>query len=228
MGETLYWLAQSSGEVPDSDGWLSEGERGLLAGMRFAKRRHDWRLGRWTAKLAIRAYQRAEAAPLSALEIRAAADGAPEAFWDAGPAQVSLSISHSHDRSLCVVGPSALALGCDLERIEPRDDFILDYFTPEEASFAARAPAADRAEAVNLIWCAKETALKILREGMRRDARSIRIRPDRRGLEGSWNTWTGRCLESSRVFYGWWRSWDGYLYTLASDQPTSAPEQLPL
>jgi hypothetical protein len=37
--------------VPAENDWLSAIEGVCLNSMRFAKRRNDWRLGRWTAKL---------------------------------------------------------------------------------------------------------------------------------------------------------------------------------
>ena len=160
------------------------------------------------------------------MEIRAAADGAPEAFWGGEPAQISISISHSRQQSFCIAGPSDCSVGCDLEWIEPRErGFAGDYFTAEEISYLQQAPA-DEALLVNLIWSAKETVLKILRQGLRRDTRSVSILPEFRGHEGAWNTWTGRCLESSRVFQGWWRACEGYLYTAASDPSASPPEEI--
>jgi 4'-phosphopantetheinyl transferase len=228
MRTLLYWLTRNLADVPESNDWLSDHERGLLAGLRFPKRRNDWLLGRWTAKLAICAYQSGKVPVLSSLEIRAAVDGAPEAYWDGEPGKVSLSISHSNDQGFCIVGPPNFSLGCDLERIEPREDqFIEDYFTPEEIALCQNAPD-PKTLVTNLIWSAKESTLKALRQGLRRDTRSVLIRPNTwdREREGSWNTWTGHCLESSRTFCGWWRSRDGYIYTLASDQPTSCPEQL--
>lgn len=228
MDETLYWFTQSLSDVPENDDWLSQGEREVVSGKRFPKRRNDWRLGRWTAKRAIAAYQMEENRPLSSLEIRAASDGAPEAFWLDGSENVSISISHSKERGLCVVGPGDFVLGCDLEWIEPReDDLIRDYFTPEEIILSTEAPGTDRNLVINLIWSAKETTLKILREGLRRDTRSVCIRPDLLGDKGAWNTWTGQCMESSEIFSGWWRFRDGFVYTLASDRPTTPPQQLP-
>jgi 4'-phosphopantetheinyl transferase len=226
MNAFIYWLAQSGADVPEGDDWLSGGERAILAGMRFPKRRNDWRLGRWTAKQAISAYLPNNARLLSSLEIRAAADGAPEAFCDDVPEHLVISISHSNGRSLCIVGPPAWAIGCDLEHLEMRDDSLAqDYFAAEEIYFCKQAP--DKAIAVNLIWSAKESALKALRAGLRRDTRSILIRPaDCVAAENSWNAWKGYCLESSRVFYGWWRSDKDYIYTLASDWHTSPPQEL--
>jgi 4'-phosphopantetheinyl transferase len=226
MTGPLRWLTQSLSDLPQNDSWLSEAERLVLAGMRFPKRRDDWKLGRWTAKQAICACKIKDSPVLSDLEIRAAADGAPEAFWGNEPAQVSISISHSRQQSLCVVEPCDCSPGCDLEWIEPHEENLArDYFTPEEISILQQAPA-EAVLLVNLIWSAKETVLKILRQGLRLDTRSVAIHPDFPGLEGAWNTWTGRCLESSRVFRGWWRSAGGYIYTAASDRITSAPEEI--
>lgn len=224
MSETLYWFTQSLSDVPESSDWLSQGEREILSGMRFPKRRNDWRLGRWTAKQAICSYQMKAGTPLSSLEIYAASDGAPEAFWDDGSENVSISISHSRQKSLCVVGPRDFTVGCDLEWIEPREDiFSRDYFTPEEITLSAQVPAAEKNLFVNLIWSAKETTLKILREGLRLDTRSISIRPEFLVPKEAWNPWTGQCLGSSRIFSGWWCSVDGFVYTLGSDRPTASP-----
>jgi 4'-phosphopantetheinyl transferase len=226
MTEVLRWLSQTLSDIPQDDSWLSEAERSVLAGLRFPKRRGDWKLGRWTAKRAICACQMKDSTAFSNLEIRAAKDGAPEVFWDNTPAKISISISHSREKSFCVVGPYGCGSGCDLEWIEPREEsFPGDYFRPEEISYLQQAPA-EQALLANLIWSAKETVLKILRQGLRRDTRSVSIHLDLPGREGAWNAWTGRCLESASVFYGWWRSREGYIYTAASDRITSAPEQL--
>jgi 4'-phosphopantetheinyl transferase len=226
MTEPLRWLTQSLSDLPQNDSWLSEAERLVLAGMRFPQKRDDWKLGRWTAKQAIGACKIKDSRVFSDLEIRAAADGAPEAFRGNEPARVSISISHSRQQSLCVVGPSDCSVGCDLEWIEPREEiFARDYFTPEEILCLQQDPA-EGVLLVNLIWSAKETVLKILHQGLRRDTRSVVIHPDFGGIEGAWKMWTGRCLESSRIFKGWWRSAGGYIYTAASDQITSAPEEI--
>jgi 4'-phosphopantetheinyl transferase len=226
MNSLLYWLTQDLTEVPENNDWLCDSERSILAGMRFAKRRNDWRLGRWTAKKAICAYLGCKDPVLSSLEIRAAEDGAPEAFRDAAPANVSLSISHSNNQSFCVVGPSCLSIGCDLERIEDRKDpFVEDYFAPEEIAFCRNA-LVGKTLAANLIWSSKESMLKALRQGLRRDTRSVRVHPDFSERKDSWNIWTGHCLETSRTFYGWWRSHNHYIFTLASDHRTSLPEQI--
>jgi 4'-phosphopantetheinyl transferase len=51
----IYWLEQTEADLPAENQWLSAREMLRLARMRFAKRRTDWRLGRWTAKRALAA-----------------------------------------------------------------------------------------------------------------------------------------------------------------------------
>jgi 4'-phosphopantetheinyl transferase len=226
MNSSLYWLTRKFEDIPESDGWLSEAERDILAGFRFPKRRNDWRLGRWTAKQAICAYRSLEQSALTSLEIRAAGDGAPEAFQNGAPGEVSISISHSNGYGLCVVGPPGLLVGCDTELIRPREvRFFQDYFTPEEIALLQNG-SADRSLVAYLIWCAKESALKALREGLRLDTRSIIISPDFGQPEGSWSTWTGSCRDSPRIFYGWWRSQNGFIYAMTADRITSSPIHL--
>jgi 4'-phosphopantetheinyl transferase len=140
---------------------------------------------------------------------------------------VSISISHSSERSLCAVSPPGVAIGCDLERIEARESSLVrDYFTSDEIAFCEQEPEAEKDAAVNLVWSAKESVLKVLREGLRRDTRSIRIHPDWPGTAIGWNAWKGYCIESSQVFHGWWRIGESYVYTLASDRRTSLPQQI--
>jgi 4'-phosphopantetheinyl transferase len=228
MLKSLQWLTQDLSEVPENENWLSEGERKQLAGMRFPKRRNDWKLGRWTAKRAISACRFGDVTQDSMLEIRAAADGAPEPFLNDEPAKFSISISHSHERSLCAVGPGGFRIGCDLEFLEPRENiFLKDYFTQEEITFVEHVESQDRSLASMLIWSAKESVLKILREGLRRDTRSVTIRSA--GIQPApshWSPWTGNCLQSSITFHGWWRMLDGYIYTMASDHFTAVPDPL--
>ena len=78
----VYWLEQTEADVPAENDWLSANEAVCLNGMRFAKRRADWRLGRWTAKRALSVYLDVPAHPqvFKKIEIRPAPSGAPEVF----------------------------------------------------------------------------------------------------------------------------------------------------
>ncbi|HSW40690.1 MAG TPA: 4'-phosphopantetheinyl transferase superfamily protein [Acidobacteriota bacterium] len=227
MNTILYWLTQNLSDVPEDSEWLAEAERAVEAGLRFAKRRDDWRLGRWTAKQAVCAYLGKSGSCFPYLEIRSAADGAPEVFYENDPAGFSISISHCRRTGLCVASGQDMLVGCDVEIIEARENgFILDYFTAGEIEAYEQVPPEKKILASNLVWSAKESVLKILRDGLRRDTRSVEIRVDVSVEQQQWNGWSGRCRESSRTFWGWWKASEGLVYTMASGLPTSVPEQL--
>jgi 4'-phosphopantetheinyl transferase len=216
MIPTVYWFTQNLSDVPLDNDWLSEDEGSILSGLRFEKRRNDWRLGRWTVKQAICTYLEKHGCSLSLFEIRAALDGAPEAFHNKEPLNISISISHAAQRSLCVVGPKEYAIGCDLEVLDPREDSLIqDYYTPEEIELCHKADSDKKTLVTNLIWSAKESMLKSLREGLRMDTRSVQVIPNLGNSEQEWQQWTGYCSELSHTFYGWWRIDDGFVYTIA-------------
>jgi 4'-phosphopantetheinyl transferase len=177
----VEWHEQNDTDVPTDDSWLSPRELATLAGLRFAKRRSDWRLGRWTAKRAISAYLGlpATSQALRQLEIRPASSGAPEVLWANRPTVITISLSHRSGIAVCAVAPAgvpAVALGCDLERIEPHSDiFLADYFTLEEQSLVQEAASGDRWRLLALLWSAKESLLKALRLGLRADTRSVNV-----------------------------------------------------
>ncbi len=134
----LAWLASEAAELPGDEDWLSPGERAVLAGLNYEKRRSDWLLGRWTAKRALSACL--EARP-DRIEVIAADDGVPEPFLDGAPAQAALSISHRGGRALALVGPPELSLGCDLEYVEPRSGaFLREWLSESERSLAGQDP----------------------------------------------------------------------------------------
>lgn len=225
----LYSLSQTRADMPADESWLAAGERDRVAVLRFPKRRNDWLLGRWTAKRVLRCFlvQSGQDAPdYQALEIRNAPDGAPEAFLNGRPAPVSLALSHSGREAFCVISRPGIALGCDLEAIEVRDQaFIEDYLCDEERLLVAHAAVEEQPLLATLIWSAKESALKCLRAGLRRDTRSILVSVGGAGQSG-WSSLTVRCLESSRLFYGWWRSAGGYVQTVTADMPAREPAEL--
>src|SRR4029077_16922804 len=97
-------------------------EMSFLLSMRFAKRRNDWRLGRWTAKrmLAAHLHLPGDLSSLASTEILAAPSGAPEVLLSNQTAPVTISLSHSSGIAMCAVAFSGRSIGCDLELIEPR------------------------------------------------------------------------------------------------------------
>ncbi len=174
----VSWLEQSLADVTSDDTWLSAAEKLRCETFRIPKRRADWRLGRWTAKRAVASYlgMSGDPATLAHIEIRAAMSGAPEVFISNEPPGLSVSITHSAGVSACVVAPADMAVGCDLELIEPRSDaFLADYFTPAEQAMVSREAAAQRNALCTSLWSAKESALKVLKEGLRLDTRSVEV-----------------------------------------------------
>ena len=223
-GVPVGWLTTDSVEVREDDGWLKPDERVRLATLQVPARRADWRLGRWTAKHAVAAFL---GAGFEAVEIRAAPDGAPEALLGGEPAPVSLSFSHRAGRAACAVAPAGTALGCDLELVEPRSAaFVRDYLTPAEQALVEAAPEMDHPFLVNLIWSAKESALKALRTGLRLDTRSVEVRlPEDGGSEG-WRPLAVHARETGEDFAGWWRRDGGWVLTLAASPPPEIPRPL--
>lgn len=223
----VYWLIRTIADVPEDDRWLTEGERLTLSRLRFPKRRAEWRLGRWTAKRLILDYLRKSTEKIpSEVEIRAAADGAPEVFFDGYPAKLTISISHREEVGFSVLSPAGINTGCDLELIEPRSEaFIKDYFTEAEQERIAKAAPGDKDRLAVLTWSAKESALKALREGLRRDTRSVEVLSVLNRESEDWAAFTVQCRETNRKFYGWWRQLKDYILTMAADLPTEKPAE---
>jgi 4'-phosphopantetheinyl transferase len=221
----VYWLEQVEADVPPNDGWLSEREAACLARMKFAKRRVDWRLGRWTAKCAVSEYLNLQCDPAT-LEIRAAPSGAPEVFMGSQPAEVAISLSHRSGRAVCAVAPGGTALGCDLELVEPRSSaFAADYFTAGEQLLVAQAAQGARDGLLALLWSGKESALKALGEGLRLDTRSVSVSltsgmdaPD----PNAWHPLRAAC-ENGPLFHGWWRRTNDLVRTMVAAPAPDRP-----
>jgi 4'-phosphopantetheinyl transferase len=226
---SVAWLSQGMADVPADEAWLSPREAAVIARMRFPKRRSEFRLGRWTAKNAIaRARGRPPAAEdLRAIEIDRAPDGAPAPLVEGRPAAVSISMTDRADQAVCVAGPPGVGLGCDLELVEPRSAaFVADYLTARERRMVAEAATdEERHLLANLVWCGKESALKVLRTGLRRDTRSVEVSlPDGGGVEG-WSPLSVRTSEGA-VFPGWWQRFGSFVLTVAATEPFAPPRPL--
>ncbi len=222
----VYWLEQTEADVPVENDWLSSNEAVCLNGLRFAKRRADWRLGRWTAKCALSIYLAMPALPeiFQKIEIRPAPSGAPEALFSNQPEAVTISLSHRAGRAICTVATSGSELGCDLEVVEPRSDaFVADYFSVEEQARIACASAAERDRLLALLWSAKESALKALRAGLRFDTRSVIVEPlaASSGLNG-WRPLVVR-YTGGHVFHGWYQHADNIVRTVVCAPPPRPP-----
>jgi 4'-phosphopantetheinyl transferase len=242
----VYWLEQAESDVPVEDHWLSASEAARLDALRIAKRRADWRLGRWAAKRAVAAYLDVprHLQGLANIEIRPAPSGGPEVFILDTPAPATISLSHRDGTALCAIAPSGAALGCDLELVEPRSDaFVVDYFTAAEQALVAGMSLEDRPRLLALLWSAKESALKAMGAGLRLDTRSVEVsavdglqgcRDSRKGLaedaslsfqQNGGNSWRPLQVRyiGGQVFSGWWQPTGSLLRTLVAVPPPLPP-----
>jgi 4'-phosphopantetheinyl transferase len=227
----VYWLEQIEADVPNENNWLSARELIFLGRLRFAHRRADWRLGRWTAKQAVAACLNLASSPsaFARIEIVPAPSGAPEVFLDNKLSAVTISLSHRNHTAICAVGRGAFELGCDLELIEPRTDaFLSDYFTAEEQALIATRPATDRPRLLALLWSAKESALKALTCGLRLDTRSVIVDPA--DLSFGLNGWRPLQVRytGGQIFHGWWQIANDMVRTVVSSPPPARPIALQL
>jgi len=215
----VYWLEQELADIPADNEWLSAPEAARLATLRFAKRRSDWRLGRWTAKCAVSRCLGLPFVDLTSIEIRPAPSGAPEVFIANKRVQLLISLSHRESKAVCVVALRGDALGCDLELIEPRTDaFITDYFTEAEQALF-RAQPQRRFELTALLWSGKESALKALKLGLRVDTRSVTLTPSLAGEPDVWSPLRPE-INDAVTLRGWWRRSGNFVETVvAAPQP---------
>ncbi|MFZ0200436.1 MAG: 4'-phosphopantetheinyl transferase superfamily protein [Candidatus Sulfotelmatobacter sp.] len=224
----VYWLEHTKEDVPADDDWLSKDEADFVRGLRFANRRDDWRLGRWTAKHALTIFLNEPAHPLAfaKIEVHAASSGAPKAFFQKRPVAATISLSHRAGRAACTVAISGAEMGCDLELAEPRSDaFVSDYFTVEEQALIARASANDRERLLALLWSAKESALKALGEGLRLDTRCVVVHPFPSAYDfDGWSRLMVRYSGSERrLFHGWWQHAHNLVRTVVATPPPNSP-----
>ena len=222
---SVGWLSGAQADGPGEDNGLSARERDTLAALRLPPRRTDWRLGRWTAKRAVRAWLANDVNGGGELvEILAAPDGAPEAFLAAHPVPLALSLSHRDGVAVCAVAPGGTAIGCDLEAVETRQDvFAEDWFTAQELTVVRSAPPSRRDLVTTLVWSGKESALKAVRAGLRLDTRDVVVHlPESPGQAPlQWEPFTV-IGPGDRSFEGRWRLHLGHVFTVVVPAPLDA------
>jgi 4'-phosphopantetheinyl transferase len=223
----VRWLSQGEPHLPDGLGWLSARETERVERMAFTKRRVEFLLGRWTAKQAIARTHGlpSDQASLARIEVLHAPDGAPVPHLGGEPLLRRVSLTDRAGWAVCVVSPGGSEVGCDLELVEPRSPaFVRDYLTAGEAA-VVEAAGPDRDLLANLVWSAKESALKVLRTGLRRDTRSVEVNLDGRAPDGGWSRLRVRA-EEGREFAGWWARFGPFLLTVAAADEIPAPDPI--
>jgi 4'-phosphopantetheinyl transferase len=227
MSAIIYWTLVDSSQAPleNPDEFLASPELEKLSRMRFPKRRDEWLLGRWAAKALLQSTPTFKHYPSNELEIRNEPDGAPYLCLPDG--QISpncLSISHRDQLALCALASTPdLRVGIDLEKVEPREDaFVADYFDPIEQNMVNACKTDFKQTLTTLIWSAKESMLKALGVGLRRDTRTVEV--NRIGgfeMAGNgndvWQTIEIKETEDTgREWAAWWQRREEFVITLAA------------
>jgi len=244
MLNPMRWLARGEHEVPEHLDWLVPAERARLDVLRFTKRRTEYLLRRWTAKHAVAAALGLDPGPdtWARITIGNHPTGAPYALLDGEGLDGDISVSDRAGWAVAMVGGSGggsvggrdggsrpAAVGIDLEIVEPRSDgFVSDFLTEAEQDAVRALPErTDQDGAANLIWSAKEAALKVLRTGLRADTRTVEVTlaegwvPSAR--DDGWSALAVRHAPTARVFDGWWRRDGIFLLTLTSEAALPEP-----
>jgi 4'-phosphopantetheinyl transferase len=212
---TWRWLALGASSLPIGDEWLGPRERNVVAQLSVPKRRLEWRLGRFAAKQALASSLGIDR--LDRIELIPASDGAPEAFVDGEATQLFVSISHRERVAACVWSRD-FPVGCDLEVVEARTSrFVDDFFTEAERERISAMTGKERNRHVALTWSAKESALKVLRVGLRRDTRGVEVQiEDSEPDEAGWRGISATIVSEALRLRGWWRQDDDVVLTVLS------------
>jgi 4'-phosphopantetheinyl transferase len=200
--------------------------------MRFTKRRNEYLVRRYAGKCAVAAAVGlpADPASLGRIGVLNRMTGAPYVEVDGRTLGLDISLTDRAGWAVCLVGPDLGAVGVDLEIVEPRSaGFVRDFLTPAEQAVVAAAPGPDGHDAAaNLIWSAKESALKVLRTGLRADTRTVEVvLEDPAGIStggGRADGWQRLTVSSGdRRFPGWWRRDGVFLLTMVADSGLDDP-----
>lgn len=227
------WLASGEHEVPEDPSWMTAREAARAAGMRFTKRRSEYLLRRWVGKraVALTTGTPTDVSSLARIEVANHASGAPFVLVDGSPAGLEVSLTDRAGWAVALVGDDLRGVGCDLEIVEPRSTgFVTDFLTPAEQNYLdGLTTDDDRHEAANLLWSAKESALKVLKTGLRRDTRSVEVTVVPPGAEGAPPPWGRLRITTAEGlgFSGWWMRAGEFVFTVAASSPSRPPEALP-
>lgn len=221
----ILWHSCGMDEVAEGTSWMDQVEAERFARMRFAKRRTEARLGRWTAKqtVSLARGRSADDRSLASVVVRNAPDGAPELFVDGVHQASVIAMTDRADWAVTALRDGPERIGCDLELVEPRSrQFVADYLTGHERRQVA---AGDFDLLANLMWSAKESSLKVLRTGLRRDTRTVEVHLDDQsgGAPDAWSPFVVLVDGGPGRHHGWWIRYGEFVLTVAAEVPVDLP-----
>ena len=224
--QSVLWWSAGIDRIPSVDDWMEHRELERVAAMKYTKRQSEAKLSRFCAKttVAMALGRSTDLRTLRSISISNASDGAPEARVDDHDGDIVIAMTDRADWAVAAVLAGRDRVGCDLELVEPRSAaFIDDYFTASER-ISVRG-SAEQHLAANLVWSAKESALKVLRTGLRRDTRSVEVTYEDGDSAGEWRPLMVRSMEG-QAMPGWWIRYGEFVLTVVAAIPTSAPDSL--
>jgi 4'-phosphopantetheinyl transferase len=241
----IDWLIAERGSLPPAEHVLAPPEMERYLGLRTEKRRQDWLLGHWAAKLLLRRHMagRGFDLPLQSIMVLNDADGAPHVMpWGvaltlpcvaAELEALQISISHTEGLALCALIARPLKgscgegqalpehlslLGADIERVAARGAaFAESYDTEQELALLAAAPPHLYDTLATAIWSAKEATLKLTRHGLRADTRAVTCLPAPPAADG-WATVAISTDLSGAPLMGWWREHHGCVVAIVAER----------
>lgn len=230
----MQWLSRGEPHLPPGTDWLTPFEAQRASSMRYTKRRTEYLVRRLTAKHAVLATLAwtPDVATLARVAVPNRLTGAPYVEIDGEPLGLDVSLTDRAGWGVCLVGSDIGAVGCDVELVEPRSDgFVADFLTAGERQVVRDAGDEDRRQVLaNLFWSAKESALKVLRTGLRRDTRTVEVQLDDPGLRshGQWSPLrvVSTQADGRAVMPGWWLRDGVWLLSVSYAEPGPAPTPL--
>jgi 4'-phosphopantetheinyl transferase len=228
----MRWLARGERAIPAGTAWLTDVEARRAGSMKYTKRRTEYLLRRFAGKSAVASVAGLDADPatLGRIAVLNRPTGAPYVQVDGADLGLDISLTDRAGWAVCLVAPDLGAVGVDLEIVEPRSaGFVRDFLTPAEQELVAAVAAPDGWDAAaNLVWSAKESALKVLRTGLRADTRTVEVtiaEPAAIGpVEAGWQRLT--VARGAEHFPGWWRRDGAFLLTVVAASGLSEPPQV--
>jgi 4'-phosphopantetheinyl transferase len=143
--------------------FLGPTETAYFSTLRFERRQRSYLLGRYAAKVALRALL--DEPDLRAIEIGRGVFDQPIVL-SLPTAACDVTISHTDRLAVALAFPRGHPMGIDIERVDPdRLGTILSQLSDQEKEWVA-ASAENRLGLATALWTAKEALSKVLRTGL--------------------------------------------------------------